>query len=628
MTIFSIQHGATALCTWNLNTGIPTLHARAVQQNGILVLEETDKLGFVLAPAPEGMKHRIFIGDVPLSGLVPVPEDEEGVAIGGQLFWRDLMYFESARGQTRVVLESQPEESTTNEWKTIFTSEVHILPSKLGEVRYQQMTKDLQDLSRSLLIDLYGKSKQTYDVRFSKEAKTYHAPEQELASVETVLERLAELLNAIKQRPASCVRAIRCQQRYWGGERLSPVAITAMCRCGTALMAAERPILIASQRKVESFDIAEHRVTRAFLDILVRRAKYCARVARRNIDVINSDRHMRHIRIGSGPTLFESIDLPRIKRLNEGIRNADHVISMASALASLPFLRDAKSELVAVQGGAFQRSPEYQTLLSVIRRYLISNAVWYEGDEMSTITKLTSRLFEQWCYLRIVEAFRGCGLELQEWTNALRDNTRSHFILDFDRGMTFEGMISGDLRLRCRYEPWILGEASAIKAKETLCRGSATDVAWSPDIVIECLKLVSGTLIPIYGIVLDSKYTAEIKSQHWSETSKYLEIRCSASKRQVVRQLWLISPSDKPGIMSEDPAVCFSDIGPSCASNESVRFHLAVTPLSVGRGQAGGSLDTDPFHQFAQGTVSFLKREFRGTFDVPATIACPPMTNQ
>ena len=46
------------------------------------------------------------------------------------------------------------------------------------------------------------------------------------------------------------------------------------------------------------------------------------------------------------------------------------------------------------------------------------------------------------------------------------------------------------------------------------------DVAWCPDVVIECLKRdAEKWRLVVYGIVLDSKYTTKITSQHWSDTS-------------------------------------------------------------------------------------------------------------
>jgi hypothetical protein len=386
MSKFSIQRGATALCTWDLENGDASFHPGASQLDGVLVVEETDKLAFVLTPAVPGVEHRIFIGDVPLSDVLPTPEDASGVALGGQLFWREMPYFESAQGWTKILLEAQAANLATDFWDPVIGIKVFVLPSKLGEERYHRMADDLKELSRSLLVDLYGKSQQTHDVRFSREAKAYHSWDQELASIEAVLDKLGPLLQAIQRRPASSIRTVPCQQRYWGRERLAPDAINAMSRRGASLQANERPILIPGRRKIESFDIAEHRVTRKFLEILVGRSQYCAKVAHTHITAITSERHLRHIRFGSKATLFESVDLPRIRWLQEAIEKADRAISVATTLGSLPYLREAKPELVAVRGGAFQRSPEYEALLAVIRRFLVTNAVWYDGDQLSAVT--------------------------------------------------------------------------------------------------------------------------------------------------------------------------------------------------------------------------------------------------
>lgn len=609
MSTFAIQHGPTALCTWDLETGAPAFHERATHRDGLLVVRETDKLGFVLNPAPEGLEHRIFVGDVPLSELVPTPEDAAGVALGGQLFWRDLAYFESARGQTGIMLEARPEDRVSDTWQRVLDVRVYVLPSKLGEERYQRMANDLQELSRGLLVDLYGKSTQTHDLRFAKEGKAYHSRERELESIEAVLDRLGTLLRAIRQRPASRVQTVTWQQSYWGGERLTPAAIDWLSRRGTAPSTSKRPLAIRTRRRVETFDVPEHRVARAFLEILIRRADYCAEVARRHVRAIASDQHLRDVRLGDGPTIYESVDLPRIKRLEEAVRRAERSASLATAMTALPFLSDVPPELVAVRGGTFQRSPEYRALFLHIRRFLLGNALWYEGDEMSAVTKLTSRLFEQWCYLQTVEAFRACGLDLREWGDALRQNVQSRLLLDFDRGLTFEGILTPDLRLRFRYEPWILGADSASRAGETLCRGSSGDVAWCPDIVIECLRQHEGHWRPVYGIVLDSKYTETIRDQHWHETSKYLEIRSTHTRRQVVRQLWLIAPGEQAFIGSEDPAVSFDETGPSCASDEAVRFRMAAAPPA---GAAPGQAPSEPdaFTRFARGTMAFLKRTF------------------
>ncbi len=609
MPTFAIQRGPTALCTWDTDTGHATFHERAPQQDGMLVVGETDRVTFVLYSPPEGQEHRIFIGDVPLADLVPNADDACGIQLAGQLIWRELPYFESARGYTRILVEAQPADSPAEQWITALAVNVYVSPSKLGEDRYQSMAEDLQDLSRSLLVDLYGKSQRLYDLRFAREGRACQSREQELDSITAVLDSLGALLPAIGQRPASRVDTVLQRRSYWGSERLNPRAIARLSMRGVHPAVTERPFSTVSLRRMETFDISEHRVIQAFLDILIRRASYCAEAARRHIRAIASEQHLRHVRLRDGPTIYESVDLPRVRKLEEAIKRAGQYVSIASAMKTLPYLRDVRAELAAVRGGAFQRSPEYRVLWALIRKFLLANAVWYEGDDMLAVTKLTSRLFEQWGYLRIVEAFRTCGLDLREWNDALRQNVHSRFILDFDRGLLFEGILSSELRLRLRYEPWILGERSATQAGETLCRGSLADVAWCPDILIECLRRDGDEWNPVYGIVLDCKYTLRIQDQHWNQTSKYLEIRNTRTKRQVVRQLWLVSPGEHAGITSEDPAVRFDRCGPSSAPDEAVRLQITASPgASSPDAELAGRLE--PFDEFAEGTINYLRRYF------------------
>jgi hypothetical protein len=634
MAQFSIQHGPTPLCIRDLETDSSIFHPSTNHRDGSLLLEETDKVGFVLCPATPAAEYRIAIGDLPLSDLLPLAEDADGTVVGSDLFWRDFPYFESAHGWTTVILEARLPAATADGWRKLCEIQVYVLPSKLSEERYQQMAADLGALSRSLLVDLYGKSKQTLDVRLAREARACRSWEQELATIDSAIQRLAVLLLAIQQRPASHIRGVPCLLRWWGQERLLADALKDMCRRGLDPRTAPRPILISGRRKTESFDIAEHRVTRAFLDILMRRAEYCEEAARRHLDAIEADRRLRDVHFGDKQSLYETIDLPQIKRLRKAIDRARQAKATAATLADFPFLRDARPELSALRDGVFQRSPEYEALLAAIRQYLASNAVWFQAPMIEKgaapgplATKLTSRLFEQWCYLKVVEAFRESGLELREWSDALRQNLQARFVLDFNRGLTFEGALTphpfkGALRLRLRYEPWILGQSAAVQADETLFRGSDAEVPWCPDIVLECLKSDGQAWRPVYGIVMDCKYVAQIRPYHWQDTAKYMTIRATGSRRQIVRQLWLIAlaPSPLPlspgeraeggAIVSEDPAITFDDNGATCFADENVRFRMEVQPVPAGPATASGTVRTDAFAQFARGTIQFLCREF------------------
>ena len=607
MSSFAIQRGAGVICTWDVDTGHATCHERATQQNGMLVIEESSKLAFVHYGPVEDHEYRVTIGDVPLSEIAPAMDDAGCFRLDDRIVWREWNYFESARGLTRLLLERKEQDADANRWTPVLAAEVYVLPSKLGEVRYDCMVQDLMNISRSLIIDLYGKSRHTHDLLLAKEGGAFRSGDQELQSIESVLDRFGPLLQSISLRPASMVSSRRVQKKYWGGAPLTPAAVAWLSRRGHTTVASELPITVLTSQKSESFNITEHRVIRAFLDILGKRAEYCHKVARGHIRAIQSERHLRHIRIDNRQTLYEMLDLPKIKRLELAVVRAERCLVLIDAMKDLPFLRGILPELVAAQEGAFQRNGEYQLVAHIIRQFLLSNAVWYEGDEQSDVTKLTSRLFEQWCYLRTIEGFRACGLVLKEWNDALRQNLKSRFILDFDRGLAFEGELGTEIRLRIRYEPWILSLESATKMGETLCRGATGDVAWCPDIVIECLRLHGGDWLPVYVVVLDCKYTGRINDKHWSDTQKYLEIRNTNSRRQVVKQLWLIVPESTGEILSEDSAINFGTDGPTCRPDEAVRFVLAASP-----GADGG----DTFRDFAKGITTYFRRHFGSESEV------------
>ncbi|MBI3464543.1 MAG: hypothetical protein HY000_16045 [Planctomycetes bacterium] len=318
---------------------------------------------------------------------------------------------------------------------------------------------------------------------------------------------------------------------------------------------------------------------------------------------------MRDVRLRDGPTIYESVDLPRITRLQRAEAAAQRCRTMALAMQRLPFLRDVPAVSSSVRGGMFQRNDEYRALFRIMRRFLAHHAHWHEGDDYSSITKLTWRIFEQWTFLRVVDAFRLAGVDLREWTDALRQNLRSRYIIDFDRGLMFEGALGKNLRLRFRYEPWILGHSTAVQAQETLHRGPSSGVAWCPDIVVECLRSTNQGWVAVYAIVLDCKYTARVTNQHWNGITKYLEIRSTDTGRQVAKQLWLVCPREVSRVESEDPAVAFTSAGPSCDANEAVRFRLSVTPDSSSSKGEMLSRD-DGFTLFAEGTLAFLRRNF------------------
>lgn len=608
MPTFSIHHGATALCTWDLESRTATLARGAHEQDGLLVVGELERCGFSLQPAESDLEYRISIGDVPLADLVADPRMVGGMAMLGHQVWGEDVYFESGRGRTQILLQARPRASTADAWDTLFDATVYVVPTKLGDDAYETMTDDLQAISRSLLVDLYGKSSRTYDVRFAREGRASQSREEELESIGNVVDRLGTVLQDIQRRPSSSIERQHVRSAYWGAERLSPRALVDLSRRGLTPRSAPRPIPIVQARLAESFDIPEHRVLKGFLQILHARADACARAAAEHIRSIQAERPWRDLRLGESASIYESVDLPKIARLGEGLRRAEQLQRVIRAMEDLPLLRNVRPGLDRVGSGVFQRSPEYLELFHLIRQFLLSSALSYEGSDFSAVTKLTWRLFEQWCFLRVVDAFRAAGVDLRDWTDVLRQNLAARFILDFDRGLQFEGHVAPGFRLRIRYEPWILGEQSAAQAGETLYRGSSSNVAWSPDVVVEVLKEDGDALDPVYVVVLDCKYHHGIREHDWTDTRKYFQIRGIRTRRQVVKQLWLIGLGHQGEIACTDPAVVFDEHGPSCPGDESVSFEMLV---DVGAFSPGNrDLDRqDTFTRFAAGTLDFFRRE-------------------
>jgi hypothetical protein len=68
-----------------------------------------------------------------LADIVPTLDDAGGVGLGDRIVWRELAYFESARGQTRILLEKQQQDAIPEQWAPVIAVDIYVLPSKLGE---------------------------------------------------------------------------------------------------------------------------------------------------------------------------------------------------------------------------------------------------------------------------------------------------------------------------------------------------------------------------------------------------------------------------------------------------------------------------------------------------------------
>ena len=165
-----------------------------------------------------------------------------------------------------------------------------------------------------------------------------------------------------------------------------------------------------------------------------------------------------------------------------------------------------------------------------------------------------------------------------------------------------------------RFEPWIFAPDVARQRGETLYRGAGReDSAWSPDVLIEIVgKDETGVPQVEYAVVVDAKYTGHLQEHHWNDTRKYLKIRATSNRRQVVKQLWLAYLGQNEQIALEDSSVAWTEQGPDCEEDEVVEGRLALVPPT--RDPDADEEDTgwigspeNAARRFVQGLLNFCK---------------------
>lgn len=607
---FEILQNTRLLATYYAD-GRPTIvHAGAWLANDRLVLEEMGRYS-LRAEEPSGdIEFHVRIGDVAIGELLPEGVPAGGYRMGEYLHWSgDLSrFFESARGATTIHVR------TSSGRDAGIDIPLYVVPTKISEESYDAMTADIGRLSASLLLDLYGKSRSGRALARERATGIVRSPEEELSLLATITPLVRRALGRIMKRPASVVQRRASTRTCWGHERFTPSMTRDLARTGIAPHAANFPATMECEYAVESFDVPEHRITAGFLDLLIRRATLCRDTAARQANSILADRPYRDLVLGDEPSLFQSHDVPRIARLRTASAHAQSLRAELRKLRELPILAESRPELSKPRRGVFQRSPEYRVLDRLMQSYFARVPIAGNYARQPQTAKLTSVLFEQWCFLRLVEGFRRVGILFTPWEEAMRRRATSQFMIDFERGMSFVGAIEDGVRMKIRYQPWILGKDEAISLGESLYRGRERQAAWSPDFVIETQFAAGGIWQTQYVIVLDAKYSRAIQPRHWADTSKYEHIRSVALPgRQVTKQLWLIHPAPAEAIRCEDPDIDFGPVGPTSSSDELQRFVLQTQPAVTDA--SATMIAHTAFDRFAAGTLAYLSKLGAGSGD-------------
>ena len=534
-----------------------------------VTISELQPIGFAIERRPPEMEYEVAIGDVPLGA---------GTPFGPNVYWADEPYLESTRGRVSVSLLGRAAGSGA-EWRDCARLDVTVVPTKLSEERCAALEDDIRRVSAGLIFDLV--SKMLRGVRYARglqgiESRSSHV---ELRGLRDVWRELSGLIERIDADPHLHVgRRVR-PRPCTGADVLDPDAAAWLAARGFDPRSrhARWPVTVPTRVLTKTSDTVEHRLMLGFLRLLLAQVGECVEAARRDVDRIEEDREWRHVAIGAGPTLYEEVDLPKIERLREAVRQGGELAAQIRRAIRLPLFGG-----LAPRGGepdtpVFTHVEPYYRFARAMRGYLASKLVVLETGADERL-KETSRLYEHWVFLRLGAAFRAAGLRGDDVEGVVRRLSRHRFVLDLDDDMVVTFRVDQRRRVRVRYEPWILSADAARRRGDLLCRGAGAGPAWRPDVLIE---FIDGSDVD-YAVVVDSKYSRRIQDHHWARVEKYTRIRTVAGLRQVVRQVWLAHPGDPAGIRCRDPFVRWTEAGPDRPRDEFVMGELGLRPAPGG----------------------------------------------
>lgn len=564
------------------------------------IVQELDLCAFHVSQPERDKQYAIRMGD-------EWPDEPEGEDFGEVVRWQYERYFESARGRVIVYLLSR-DANSEGSWDIRSQLSINVLPTKLGEERYQSMFDDLRAVSVGLVFDLLSKSRIGLGLT-GLGAISLRPANAELIVLKKLWDSVSFILQQIASQPAMGL-SVRSERRLsWGGDQLRPSALRMLAMQGIDPRRRNTPRPFYLQREIvfESTDIPEHRAIVGFLKFLQQRVGDCASRAKQHIVAIQKDRPFRDVDQGDGSNLFRDIDQPRMERLKLAVATAAELNDRVASARSLPYLSGVPADFRVPSSPVFMNVAPYRRLRDEMLKYFgASVAILDEGIEDRT--KSTGRMYEQWVFLQVLAAIKAAGLSTAGQDSFVTPLQHRRFTVDFERGTRVMFGCPDGRTLSVRYEPWVHPAPLARSLHDTYYRGRTGENSWSPDILIELLSSPRQEQVaPIleYAIVIDAKYTSEINTRHKDGVRKYNEIRSTFDDRPIVNQVWLAYPKDT-GIVPWDEAVEWTSLGPNRPRNEVVNGCLGALPPIRLVGEASDSAPNETIVDFIQGILTYL----------------------
>ena len=575
---------------------------------------EGSRYGFCIEDPPEEAESfKLQIGDE--------IETVMSALYGGYADIADGLYFESAAGKTELAVMGF--DSAGQELFKI-PSLFYVVPSKLGEENYHRMVNDLNVICQALLSDLLGKSRHgKIWERFRRHSFRSH--EEELIAIQRMWKSFSISLRMITDAPQGYLSRQDVVILPHGKNAANHRTQRKMLQRG-----AGSPARLIRQQvsKLEySLDTPEHRLLKRFIKILQLRVSACLKGIDFSIGELEKNGQFRKQAPDDQVSLYESEDIPRIGILENRRRDARDLLNSLEQQLCAPFWNDVSEALFLPGPEHFIANRYYKHAAHCIFQFLQNGFYWEDSSSSDFTTKKSSRMYEQWVLINLVNAFRAFGISFAQWDDVIGKALESQFNIDFERGAQFLSMLSPHSRylLSIRYEPWIIPNRDRKTFPDaTLYHAERIPTYWSPDIVLELQKETDTHRETIYAIAIDCKYSRSIGEEQSENTRKYLKIRSSDSGKQVVGQLWLfyLGKDEQNSIIPEDSALCFRrEIG-ICPADTDCIFEVNIEKVE-GRviakpyQESGESSDStgNPapppvFLDFAEGTLAFLRKYF------------------
>lgn len=575
-------------------------------------VNELQPCAFQVEDRESGTEYRVWIGDRdPEPGEGALAPRPVGVPRGTAAVWDEAAHFDGARGRVWVRLASRPVGSG-QAWAPRALLPVYVLATKLSEERYGVMVEQLRALAAGLVFDLYSKMFRSLQFAESAGAVSSRSSQVELRLLERLWASLAPALQEVAADPVTQISVSRGVRPSWGGERLGQRTVARLAAEGLdpRRPGAPRPFPAYGERFTETPQTVEHRIILGLLRFLEQRAADCARGMRGHVEGIEADRALRQRGPAGAKSLYETEDLPRLQRLKASLAQAGRLRQRIRAAQGAGPWRGMQPLFRFPSTPVFEHVRPYRLLRDEVRRYLRSNLLVVD-DGLEERVKSTSRLYEQWVFFQLAAAFRRAGLRCLGNEGVLRRSHRFRFTLDMDRGARLLFHAADGRAVGLRFEPWVSPLHAAHERADDYCHGMRGDAAWSPDVLIELLDGPGPAADVQYAVVVDAKYTARIRDYHWADTSKYLHIRATRTRRQVVKQLWLAWPDERAGIAPRDAAVAWTPDGPDCPRDETVQGVLGAVPpprLPDDTGEEEGWISTPvpTVTAFVNGLLAYL----------------------